>query len=279
MIAALEDALDYGQRVQKERLDPQIGLFDGAVNPQVINAPALPDIEEWSENQRLAFEKESLGFYVSGHPLKRHAELLDKFTNANAISIKELKNGNAVRIGGLVRSIKIIKTKRGDLMAFVTIEDLHGAVEATVFSRVYTSVSDLLVEDSAIFIQGQVQKDEQSVKILAEKVVAMEKAEETWTASIHFNIEMSRTDREALVSLHKILKKHTGNCKAYLHLRSADNSDAIIALPSSMRLKSGGALMRDVNELLGYNAVETLCMSAKTEPRPNNYRSGWFNKR
>ncbi|MGD9119940.1 MAG: DNA polymerase III subunit alpha [Desulfobacterales bacterium] len=279
MIAALEDALDYGQRVQKERLDPQIGLFDGAVNPQVINAPALPDIEEWSENQRLAFEKESLGFYVSGHPLKRHAELLDKFTNANAISIKELKNGNAVRIGGLVRSIKIIKTKRGDLMAFVTIEDLHGAVEATVFSRVYTSVSDLLVEDSAIFIQGQVQKDEQSVKILAEKVVAMEKAEETWTASIHFNIEMSRTDREALVSLHQILKKHTGNCKAYLHLRSADNSDAIIALPSSMRLKSGGALMRDVNELLGYNAVETLCMSAKTEPRPNNYRSGWFNKR
>jgi DNA polymerase-3 subunit alpha len=278
MMAALEDALDYGQRVQKERLDPQIGLFDGAVNPQVINAPALPEIEEWSENQRLAFEKESLGFYVSGHPLKRYSDLLDKFTNADAISVKELKNGDAVRIGGLVRSTKIIKTKRGDLMAFVTIEDLHGAVEATVFSRVYTSVSDLLVEDKAIFIQGQVQKDEQSVKILAEKVVAMEKAEEIWTASIHFKIEVSRTDRAALVSLYEILKKHTGNCQAYLHLRSADNSDAIIALPSSMRLRAGGALMRDVNELLGYNAVETLCMSAKTEPRPNNYHSGWFNK-
>ncbi|MBW2470038.1 MAG: DNA polymerase III subunit alpha [Deltaproteobacteria bacterium] len=278
MMAALEDALDYGQRVQKERLDPQIGLFDGAVKPQVMNAPALPDIGKWSENQRLAFEKESLGFYVSGHPLKHYSDLLDKFTNADAISIKELKSGNAVRIGGLVRSTKIIKTKRGDLMAFVTIEDLHGAVEATVFSRVYASVSDLLVEDKAIFIQGQVQKDEQSVKILAEKVVAMEKAEETWTASIHFKIEISRTDREALVSLHEILKKHTGNCQAYLHLRSADNSDAIIALPSSMRLKAGGALMRDVNKLLGYNAVETLCMSAQTETRPNNYRSVGFNR-
>jgi DNA polymerase-3 subunit alpha len=88
MMAALEDALDYGQRVQKERLDPQIGLFDGTVNPQVINAPVLPDIEEWSEKQRLAFEKESLGFYVSGHPLKRYGELIDKFTNANAVSIK-----------------------------------------------------------------------------------------------------------------------------------------------------------------------------------------------
>jgi DNA polymerase-3 subunit alpha len=272
MMASLEDALDYGQRVQKERLDPQIGLFDGTVNPQVINAPAFPEIEEWSENQRLAFEKESLGFYISGHPLKRYEDLLDKFTNANAISIKELTNGGAVRIGGLIRSTKIIKTKRGDLMAFVTIEDLHGAVEATVFSRVYASVTDLLVEDNPVLIQGQVQKDEQSVKILAEKVVAMDKAEETWTASIHFNLEISRTDREALAKLHEILQGHPGGCRAYLHLRSLENTDSIVALPDSLKLKAGGALIHEVNELLGYNAVETQCMAAKTEPKRNNYR-------
>ena len=272
MMAALEDALDYGQRVQKELLDPQIGLFDGTVNPQVINAPTLPDIEEWSEKQCLAFEKESLGFYVSGHPLKRYEDLIDKFTNANAVSIKELNNGGAVRIGGLIRSTKIIKTKRGDLMAFVAIEDLHGAVEATVFSRVYARVGDLLVEDNPVFIQGQVQKDEQSVKILAEKVVAMDKAEETWTASIHFNVEISRTDRDELEKLNGILKKHPGACRAYLHLRSPDKTDSIIALPTTMKLKAGGALTREVNELLGYNAVETLCMAAKTEPKRNNYR-------
>jgi DNA polymerase-3 subunit alpha len=272
MMAALEDALDYGQRVQKERLDPQIGLFDGVVNPRVINSPALPEIEEWSENQRLAFEKESIGFYISGHPLKRYEELLDKFTNANAISIKEIKNGGAVRIGGLIRGTKIIKTKRGDLMAFVTIEDLHGAVEATVFSRVYAGVSDLLVEDSAVFIQGQVQKDEQSVKILAEKVVPVNKAEETWTASIHLNLELSRTDRAVLEKLNDILKKHPGGCRAFLHLRSPENTDSIIALPDSLKLKAGGALTREVNELLGYHAVETLCMAATSEARNNVYR-------
>jgi DNA polymerase-3 subunit alpha len=272
MMASLEDALDYGQRVQKERLDPQIGLFDGAVNPQVINAPALPEIEEWSENQRLVFEKESLGFYISGHPLKRYEDLLDKFTNANAISIKELNNGGAVRIGGLIRSTKIIKTKRGDLMAFVTIEDLHGTVEATVFSRVYATVTDLLIEDNPVLIQGQVQKDEQSVKILAEKVVAMDKAEETWTASIHFNLEISRTDREALAKLHDILQRHPGGCRAFLHLRSSENTDSIVALPDSLKLKAGGSLIREVNELLGYNAVETQCMAAKTEPKRSHYR-------
>jgi DNA polymerase-3 subunit alpha len=107
----------------------------------------------------------------------------------------------------------------------------------------------------------------------------MDKAEETWTASIHFNLEIARTDRAALVKLHEILKKHAGNCKAYLHLHSTDNADTIIQLPHSMKLKASGALMREVNELLGYNAVETLCMSAKTETRTNNYRTGWFNKR
>jgi len=157
-------------------------------------------------------------------------------------------------------------------MAFVTIEDLHGAVEATVFSRVYTSVSDLLVEDSAVLIQGQVQKDEQSVKILAEKVVPMDKAEETWTASIHLNLEISRTDRPMLERLNDILKKHPGGCRGFLHLRSPENTDSIIALPDSLKLKAGGALTREVNELLGYHAVETLCMPATTEPRPNNYR-------
>jgi len=278
MMASLEDALDYGQRVQKERLDPQIGLFDGTVNPQVINAPAFSEIEEWSENQRLVFEKESLGFYISGHPLKRYEDLLDKFTNANAISIKDLKSGGAVRIGGLIRSTKIIKTKKGDLMAFVTIEDLHGAVEATVFSRVYATVKDLLVEDNPVLIQGQIQKDEQSVKILAEKVVAMDKAEEIWTASIHFNLEISRTDREALAKLHEILQRHPGGCRAYLHLQSPEKSDSIVALPDSLKLKVGGGLIREVNELLGYNAVETQCMAAKTEPKRSNYRSERFHK-
>jgi DNA polymerase-3 subunit alpha len=272
MIAALEEALEYGQRRQKERLDPQIGLFDGEVDPQIINLPTLPDIGEWSESQRLAFEKESIGFYISGHPLKRYEELLDKFTNANAISIKEIKNGGAVRIGGLIRGTKIIKTKRGDLMAFVTIEDLHGAVETTVFSRVFTQVSDLLVEDRAVLVQGQVQKDEQSVKILAEKVVPMDKAEETWTASIHLNLEISRTDRAVLEKLNDVLRKHPGGCRGYLHLRSPENTDSIIALPDSLKLKAGGALTREVNELLGYHAVETLCMPAKTELKTNGYR-------
>jgi DNA polymerase-3 subunit alpha len=137
-----------------------------------------------------------------------------------------------VRIGGIVRSAKVITTKKGALMAFVTIEDMHGSVEVTVFSRLYGTANHLLVEDHPILIEGMVQKDEQSVKLVAETVIPMDKAEETWTASVHFNLEM-------LQELYDIIQQHPGSSRAYLHLRSPESTDSIIELPDALNLKAG----------------------------------------
>ncbi len=271
MMAALEDALDYGQRVQKEKNDPQQSLFGGAEQPLVINAPELPDIVEWDEKQLLALEKESLGFYISGHPLNRYEALLDKFTNSNAVSLKDIGDGSSVRIGGIVRNTKVITTKKGALMAFVTIEDMHGSVEVTVFSRLYGTVNHLLVEDHPILIEGVVQKDEQSVKLVADTVIPMDKAEETWTASVHFNLEISRTNREDLQELCDLIQQHPGTSRVYLHLRSPENTDSIIELPETLNLKAGTALTRAVNALLGYSVVETRCRTAKASLAPTGY--------
>jgi len=272
MTASLEDALDFGQRVQKERSDPQIGLFDSTGTQHAINPPSMPDIEEWSEKQLLTFEKESLGFYITGHPLTRYDELLDRFANANTVSLKEKKDGEAVRIGGIVRNSKVIKTKKGDLMAFVTMEDMHGSVEIIIFSSVYMSVSDLLMDDNPIFVQGQVQKDENSVKVLADRVILMDKAEETWTAQIHFNLDITRTERALLVELLDIFRRHPGSCHAYLHLLNPEKTETIIALPDSMTLKAGSALTQDVNRLLGYPSVETVCHAVSPRPKSNNFQ-------
>ena len=287
MMAAVEIALEYGQRIQRERNDRQMSLFDISEDQPRINAPTLPQIGEWDEKQFLAAEKEALGFYLSGHPLTRYENILDKYTNADALSIKDLNDGGVVRIGGMVQSSRMIKTKKGDWMAFVSLEDMHGAVEAIVFARLFDKTRDLLVEDKALLIQGQVQKDEKSVKILADEVIPIDKAEETWTASVHFNLELSRTDRSILTDLHAILERFPGSCKAFLHLRDADRTDSIIELPEQLRLKAGGALMREVNGLLGYRAVETRCSpvpaaAALTSLNRNNRREkpidGGFNR-
>ncbi|UCH23704.1 MAG: DNA polymerase III subunit alpha [Deltaproteobacteria bacterium] len=275
MLAALEDALEFGQRVQKEKNDPQIGLFDSGESKPMINIPDLPGLQEWDEKQLLFFEKEALGFYISGHPLKRYEDLLDKFTNANALTIKDIDDGGTVRIGGIVTNTKTIRTKRGDPMAFVTVEDMHGSVEVTVFSSVYSVVDDQLFEDNPILIQGRIQKDEQAVKILADAVVPMEKAEETWTASIHLNLDVTRMDRSMLLMLQDILKRHPGSCRAFLHLQGLKNTETIIALPDTMKIKAGSSLTHEVNSFLGYKAVETVCSPVGSAanskgPRLNN---------
>lgn len=270
MMAAMEDALEYGQRIQKEKNDPQMGLFDtGGGNAPQINTPALPVIPEWDEKQLLTFEKESLGFYISGHPLNRFEELINKFTNANADSIKEMTDGGSVRIGGIVTATKTIQTKRGDLMAFVTIEDMHGSVEAVVFATTYAGASDQLYEDHPILIQGRVQKDEKSVKIIAEEVIPMNKAEEVCTASIHFNLEITRTDKEQLLELQRIFDRFPGTSRAFLHLRIPSQSETIIAMGDHIKLQAGTALTNEVNHLFGYPAVETVC-STITSPKRNN---------
>ncbi len=266
MMASLEEALDYGQRVQKERADPQIGLFDMQESQPSINPPQMSGIDEWGEKQLLAYEKEALGFYVTGHPLTRYDDLLVKFTNTNSAALKEKNDGDVVRIGGMVKNSKIIKTKKGDLMAFVALEDLHGSVEITVFSSIYTRVYDLLVDDNPILVQGKVQKEENSVKLLADTVIPIAKAEETWVASIHFNLDITRTNKTLLMELHNILKRHRGSCPGYIHLVNPEKTETIIALPDTIKLNAGVSLIRGVNGLFGYNVVETKCDIASLSP-------------
>jgi DNA polymerase-3 subunit alpha len=271
MMASLEDSFEYGQRVQKEKSDPQIGLFDMQESQLPINLPPMPEIDEWGEKQLLSLEKESLGFYITGHPLTRHEDLLEKFTNTTTTALREKNDGEVVRIGGMVRKTKIIKTKKGDLMAFVTLEDLQGSVEITVFSSIYTRVYDLLIDDNTILVQGKLQRDENSTKLLADTIIPMDKAEDTWVASIHFNLDITRTNKTLLTELYDILQRHQGACRAYIHLLNPEKTETIIALPDAMKLRPGRALTRDVNGLVGYDAVETKCDMAAPSINAGRY--------
>jgi DNA polymerase III subunit alpha len=282
MLAALEDCIDYGQRVQKERTDPQMGLFNLTEEQKAINLPSLPEMEEWDEKELLALEKESLGFYITGHPLGRYEDLLDKFTNTNSATVKERNDGETVTIGGMIRNVKTIKTKKGDLMAFVTLEDLLGTVEITVFSSLYSTVYDLLTDDNTILVRGFLQKDENTVKLLADSIIDIDKAEETWTTSIHFKLDVTRTQRTLLEDLNAVLRRHPGPCAAFIHLRHPEKTETIIALPDSIRVKAGTPLIQEVDRLVGYHAAETVCRpvvsSANGNGNRNGYRNG-YNKR
>jgi len=247
-----------------------MGLFDmDGGDAQSINMPAMPDIPEWDEKERLVFEKESLGFYVSGHPLDQYQDVVEKFANVNAISIGEAKDGSAIRIGGTISSTKTIRTRKGEPMAFLTIEDLHGMVEVVVFPRVYEISENFITDDEPIFVQGQVQKDEKAVKILAETMIPIQKAEEIWSASVHIDVDASRVDKEMISRLHQIIEKYPGSCTAFVHIRVPGKTETIVAMPDALRLRISPVMTREINGLLGYKAVETTCSEIKLIPKKN----------
>lgn len=271
MMASLEDAVEYGQRVQREKNSPQIGLFGSkAENETSPDTPSMPEIDEWNEKELLAFEKEYLGFYITGHPLNKYKELISKYTNADSLAIKDMNDSEIARFGGIIINIKIIKTRKGDDMAYVVTEDMHGSIETTVFPSVYASAVNHLAADKPVIIQGKVQKDEKSLKVLADAIVPFEKVEETWTSEIHFNIDISLSARDSLLKLKNIIMNHSGLSKGFIHLIDPCKSDVVIALPDTMKLKPGALLEKEVNELLGYRAVETVCAPVERQAGNNN---------
>lgn len=273
MLAAVEDAIDFGQRIQKEKNDPQMGLFDNQEADKTINAPSLPKISEWENKELLNMEKEALGFYISGHPLQRYESLLEKFADATTLTLKDRDDGTIVRIGGIVTSVKIIKTKKGLNMAFVALEDMHGSVEITVFSSLFDQTGDLLVEETPIFVLGQIQKDENSAKLLANEIVHAEKAEGHWTAAVHLTLQTNHTDKALLQNLRSLLEKHQGTCKGYIHLIEPNQSETVIEMDENLKIKISAELKNEVTALVGYPAVETRCNGAREAFNLNNSSS------
>jgi DNA polymerase-3 subunit alpha len=260
MMSVLDEALEVGQKTQKDRMNGQFTLFEAmAADGHDTIYPPLPEVGEWHESELLNYEKESLGFFITGHPLARYEPILKKFANANTLKLQDFSEGRVVRIGGIVRDYKLYHDRKGELMAFVTLEDLSGLAEVTLFASLYSTVSDLINKDSAIMVEGRITRDEKSSKILADTIASIDKAEETWTTSVHLNVDITTLNKQDLQKLCEILKQHRGSCSVFLHLLMPQRTDTIIALPDSIRVKAGQGLTEAVNNFLGYNGVESLC--------------------
>jgi hypothetical protein len=120
-------------------------------------------------------------------------------------------------------------------------------------------------------LQGRTQKDENSVKILVDTLVPMDKAEETWITSINFHLDITRTKKEMIVKFYDTVKKYPGLCPAYINLRDPGKAEAVVALPDTMKIRPDPKLAAEVNELFGYKAVETVCREVDASPGFNNF--------
>ena len=257
LMAVLEEAAATGQRVREERESAQASLFGVGELVRGGNGGAnrLPEIPEWDEKYRLASEKEAIGFFITGHPLDRYVADMKRFSNADSYSILEMKEKSEVKICGVSTALKEIMTKKGDRMAFISLEDLTGCVEVVVFSDVYAKCSEWLKSDDPIHVTGTVEQGEKGAKIMASDIVLLRDLNEQRTHRVNFNIDAKEADAGKLAALKTIISHYQGACRSFLHLNMENSSRVTIKLSEAYKVSASEELTVEVSNLFGYNAV------------------------
>ncbi len=293
MMAILEDALEHGSRIQKEKADSQLDLFAdsnmGTALP--VSRPKFPDVEEWEENILLSLEKESLGFYITGHPLDKYQTLIQKYTSVNSISIQEATDGKMIRMGGAIKALKIHKTKKGDMMAFASIEDQTANIEVVVFPNLYAKTHMLIANEEIVILEAEVQKKENIVKLIAEKLVPIEQAQNEWTNGVLICVDAQSSTTQTLQDIKAIVEKYPGDCITCLKIQMPDqnsngdldpnvgqNSDqksnnnssqapVLVKLGEEYSTASDPMFFKEIESLIGEGTIETRCAPVKEKQK------------
>ncbi|NLS44530.1 MAG: DNA polymerase III subunit alpha, partial [Firmicutes bacterium] len=175
LLTVLDRTLDASSMRQKEKQGGQASFFDLFDEDEEFAADEidLPDIPEFSDRELLRMEKELLGLYVSGHPLREVASELRKYCSAQVTGLSlEYKDGDEVAVGGLITSLRKITTRNtGKPMAFFSLEDLTGTIDIVVFPRVYEESSPIISEDSIVLVEGRLESGEESLKLIANTIL------------------------------------------------------------------------------------------------------------
>ncbi len=253
--------LDRITNDKKNNMAGQMTLFDIASEEQKEEFDIkLPDVGEYSKEMRLAFEKEVLGIYVSGHPLEEYEALWRKNIKNTTMDFlldeethsMHLTDGMRTTIGGIVTEKKIKYTKNEQVMAFLTLEDLLGSIEVIVFPKTYSKYGSLLFEDSKVFLTGRVSgEEERDGKLICEEVTAFEDVpRKLW---IQF---ASKEEYESSVSdMHKIMQNSEGKDSVVIYIREPRMKKE---LPSNQNVSADKALLNALEERFGAENIKLI---------------------
>ncbi|MBI2095392.1 MAG: DNA polymerase III subunit alpha [Candidatus Omnitrophica bacterium] len=257
LFATLDHALSSAGGIQKDRESGQKSFFDSpGAEPLFKHRPEVPDIPEWPEHELLANEKEMLGFYVTGHPLERYRKELKSYSTASTGTLGVRKEGEEILIGGLVNKLKFTQTKKNnERMAIVTLEDLEGVLDALVFPRAFKDYGQYLTKDAILFLRGNLDKKEQTPKLLVNEITPLADVHKKFTRSIHVRLVTSRVEEGVLKNLQEVLSQHPGSVPVYLEFRGEDNTRSQMLVDRSLFVKPSESLVQSLEKILGQEAV------------------------
>ena len=213
LLEIMPQTLDAANRAQRDEESGQIGLFDEAEDADMMEVP-LPNIPEAEFSQMLAWEKDITGFYITGHPLDAYKEVMGKLVPLEKILDGGVRDKQLVRVAGLVTKVKRSTTKKGDTMAFATLEDYTRDIETVVFPKIFYEGTELLAEDKPVVIQGRVDMAETGTKLIADKIWPME----GYRTEYFIMTNTAQATEQNYACLRAVAKEHHGEHKVQLYL-------------------------------------------------------------
>jgi DNA polymerase III subunit alpha len=259
LAAVLDQAVEDGASAQRERDQGQTNIFgqdfNGQDAPEHPVMPPLPDIPEWDQGERLKHERELTGFYISSHPLARYEATIHALATASTISLPELSDGRDVKLCGIITTVKSMLTKKGDRMAYLSLEDLQGMVEVIVFPDLYKHAADLLVPERLVRITGTVDRGDKGTKIRGSKIELLADVQAQIIKRVLIRLADRPNMTEQLPRLRDVLLRHPGSTAVSLSLRTASLLEAETAPLPRLTVIPSERFVSDVEEVLGKGAI------------------------
>ncbi len=217
LLSVVDRALDHGGRVQRDREQGQAQLFDVIDVPEgAIGDAKLPDVTPWTPSEQLACEKESLGLYLSGHPIDDYRDQLEA---AGARTVDAPAGGDStVFLGGIISGYRPRKTRQGAPMAVFALEDRTGSIEVVVFPKTYERCGAVLAPDRLVVVSGRLDRDEEVPRLMAEDVRPIESLSGSVGRTLSIRLTAGRHGRETLQALADLFRMHRGPSWIRLHL-------------------------------------------------------------
>ncbi len=250
MFESLEDVLSLAMTQKKDVLIGQMSLFDKKISKG--KNPVLGNKDEWSEHELLGYEKETLGFYFSGHPLTRYENVLTHLKADPIQSLEQIKDSQISIIVGVVSgvTIKLVRDK-SDKMAFISLEDLTGEIEVICFPSVLRRSQEVIKEGNVLIISGKADPGDNGVKFVAEQIWDIQSMAEVVK---EVKIDVSRIDRQNLRLLKERLQVHRGQVPLLLMVKGKKNY-AMIYPDQEVFVSPSPIFLEEVEDLVGSDNI------------------------
>jgi DNA polymerase-3 subunit alpha len=254
MFAAVEGALESGQRAWQDRTSGQVGLFAMADESEPADPP-LPKVPEWTAQEKLTGEKELLGFYVSGHPLDPYRAKVKELTEHTTETLEGLSRGTEVKICGILTGIQRKRNKEGKPFAIMQLEDWSGSLEAMVFASQYDAQLNNLIEDKAVMVRAAVLPEESGPpRLNVQDIIPLEVARVDYPALISIRVGLGQPDRAE--ALKRLIAEKPGETDVRLRLEK--RGDFSVVLDLSAKVKPDKEFRAGIEKICGAESIEVL---------------------